>query len=68
LANHVVTRDQVKLLRRDNVVAKGASGLDAFGIVPTAMDGVLETYLYRYRPHGQFDAITASAKNLRSQE
>ena len=29
------------------------------------MDAILEGYLYSYRSHGQFDAITASAANLR---
>ena len=40
-------------------------GLPELGIRPTAMDAVLESYLYAYRPHGQYDAITASAGNLR---
>jgi hypothetical protein len=64
--NRILTKDQVRLLRYDNVVSKGAKGLDAFDIEPTAMELVLESYLTRFRPHGQFDAITASAKNLRS--
>ncbi len=62
----MITRDQLKQLARDNVVAEGARGFDAFGIEPTAMDDVLEEYLYCYRPHGQYDAITASARNLRT--
>lgn len=66
LKNGLITQDQVRLLRRDNLVTPGANTLAAFGVVPTAMDAVLETYLTRFRPHGQFDAITASAKNLRS--
>ena len=32
------------------------------GIVPTPMEAVLESYLYAYRPHGQYDAMTASAR------
>ena len=64
--NRLLTKDQVRLLRYDNVVSKGAKGLAEFGIEPTAIDSVLEGYLIRFRPHGQFDAITASAKNLRS--
>lgn len=63
--NRLLTKDQVRLLRHDNVVAKGAKGLEAFGIEATAMDAVMAGYLTRFRPHGQFDAITASAKNLR---
>lgn len=61
----MITRDQIRLLQYDNVVADEARGLEALGITPTAMDEVLEGYLYCYRPHGQYDAITASAKNLR---
>ncbi len=66
IRNALVTQDQVRLLRRDNVVATTAKGFASFGIEPTTMDAVLESYLARFRPHGQFDAVTASAKNLRS--
>jgi uncharacterized protein YbjT (DUF2867 family) len=65
IRNTLLTRDQVRLLRLDNVVSEGAKGFSALGIDPTPMGPVLETYLTRFRPHGQFDAITASAKNLR---
>jgi uncharacterized protein YbjT (DUF2867 family) len=64
-SNTVVTRDQLRQLGRDNVVAPGMPGLSELGIRPTAMDAVLESYLYAYRPHGQYDAMTASAGNLR---
>lgn len=63
--NGLVTRDQVKNLKRDNVVAPGAAGFAALGITPTAMDAVLPEYLWRYRPSGQYAAIKDSAKNLR---
>ncbi len=66
IRNTLISRDQVRLLRHDNVVSAGANGLESFKITPTSMDAVLEGYLARFRPHGQFDAITASAKNLRS--
>ena len=49
-----LTTDQVRLLKRDNVVARDALGFDALGIVPDTMDAVLPTYLYRYRKQGQF--------------
>jgi len=61
----MITRDQVKQLRIDNVVQKDAAGFADFGITPKAMEGVIEDYLYCYRPHGQFTAITSSAKNLK---
>lgn len=65
--NSILTADQVALLKRDNVVSEGAKGFSDLGISPTPMDTVLEGYLYSYRPHGQYDAITASAENLRRQ-
>jgi NADH dehydrogenase len=60
-----LTRDQVRQLRRDNVVAPGARGLEALGITPTAMDSVLESYLYAYRPAGQYTEIQESAVRMR---
>jgi uncharacterized protein YbjT (DUF2867 family) len=63
--NGLITRDQVRNLRTDNVVAPGAKGLVDLGITPTAMDPVLPEYLWRYRPSGQYAAIKESAKNLR---
>lgn len=63
--NGLVTRDQVRNLKRDNVVAPGAAGLESLGIAPTALDAVLPEYLWRYRPSGQYAAIKESAKNLR---
>jgi NADH dehydrogenase len=64
--NRILTRDQLKSLRQDNVVAKGAKGLDTLGIEPTALEAVLPDYLWRFRPSGQYDAIKASAKNLKA--
>ena len=63
--NKMLTRDQVKNLRKDNVVAEDARGFAELGITPTAMDAVLPDYLWRFRPSGQYDAIKASARNLR---
>jgi uncharacterized protein YbjT (DUF2867 family) len=65
IENRMLTRDQVRNLRKDNVVSPGAKGLSDLGIVPTAMEAVLPEYLWRYRPSGQYAAIKDSAKNLR---
>jgi uncharacterized protein YbjT (DUF2867 family) len=65
IENKMITRDQVRNLARDNVVAPGARGLSDLGITPTAMEAVLPEYLWRYRPSGQYAAIKESAKNLR---
>jgi NADH dehydrogenase len=66
VTNGVLTRDQVRNLARDNVVSGEARGFDDLGIVPTALASVLPDYLWRFRPSGQYDEMTASARNLRS--
>ena len=48
----VLTSDQVKLLRADNVAA--GPGLSALGIEATAIENVVPTYLWRFRNGGQF--------------
>ncbi len=62
--NFILTADQVKQLHSDNVVAPNAKGFIKLGITPVAMDAVLESYLYSYRPYGQYAELTASGKNL----
>ena len=49
-----LTRDQWTMLQRDNVAADGASGLDAFGIVPTALETVAPDWLGRFHKGGRF--------------
>lgn len=63
--NSMITRDQVKSLTTDNVVAMGAMGLAELGITSTAMGAIIPDYLWRFRPSGQYDAIKESAKRLR---
>ena len=63
--NTILTTDQVKSLRLDNVVAPGAKTLADLGITPTSFAGVIPEYLWRYRPSGQYAAIKDSAKNLK---
>lgn len=62
--NSVLTRDQLRLLRKDNVVSDGAQSLGDLGIKATPAYAVMEEYLWRFRPSGQYDAIKDSAKNL----
>lgn len=64
--NGVLTRDQVRQLRRDNVVSDGTKGFADLGIDPTDMDAVLAEYLWVYRPGGQYSALQDSARNLRN--
>jgi uncharacterized protein YbjT (DUF2867 family) len=65
--NSLLTRDQIALLRADNVVSPGARGFAELGIQPVASDAVIDDYLWRFRPSGQYDAIKQSAKNLRAE-
>ena len=64
--NKMITRDQVKNLRRDNVVGDGVKTLADLDIVPTSLEAVLPEYLWPFRPSGQYAAIKASAKNLKA--
>ena len=52
------TRDQVSLLRHDNVVSAEAIAagrtLEALGIEPETIAAIVPTYLYRYRKTGQY--------------
>ncbi len=45
----ILTRDQIKLLQRDNVVSGGLPGLKELGISPVAAEVVVPTYLNRFR-------------------
>jgi NADH dehydrogenase len=54
LPNLPLTRDMMRQLRVDNVVAPGAKTLADLGIAPTGMISVLPTYLARYRRGGRF--------------
>ena len=47
-----ITTDQVELLREDNIAS--GPGLADLGVAPTPLDAVLGSYLYRYRPGGQY--------------
>ena len=53
-----LTPDQVELLKCDNVVSPAAERdgrtLHGLGIVPTAMEVIVPSYLWRFRKTGQF--------------
>ncbi|PIT70205.1 complex I NDUFA9 subunit family protein [Bartonella tribocorum] len=54
----LVTVNQIRFLQMDNIVSKEAieNGytLEGVGITPRAMAAFLPSYLWRFRPHGQF--------------
>src|SRR3546814_7927259 len=64
LPQPLLTRDQVTLLRQDNVVAPDALTLKDLGIAPTAPEAVIETYLDRYRPGGRSEEHTSELQSL----
>jgi NADH dehydrogenase len=55
----LTTRDQVRLLRLDNVVSAAATAdgrtLEGLGLAPEAYETIVPTYLYRFRKTGQFE-------------
>lgn len=52
-----LTSDQVTLLKRDNVVAPGALTLADLGVSELeSVESVVPSYLWRFRPYGQFQA------------
>jgi len=52
----LLTRDQVALLRHDNVVSPGAADLRSLAIEPTAMEAVVPQYLEIFRRGGRYGA------------
>jgi uncharacterized protein YbjT (DUF2867 family) len=55
LPSPLLTMDQVRLLKTDNVVSPGALTLADLGIEPEPAEAVLPTYLWRFRRKGQFE-------------
>ena len=53
LPNPPITLDQIRMLRRDNVVGEGAAGFEKLGLTPSPIQVVLPTYLARYRTKGR---------------
>ena len=56
----LLTRDQVTLLEKDNVVAEGALTLADLGLTPTAAEAIVPTYLRRFRRRGRADQPPSS--------
>lgn len=52
-----LTGDQVAMLRRDNVVGAGVPTIQDLGVAQLeSIEALVPTYLWRFRPHGQFQA------------
>jgi NADH dehydrogenase len=54
LPSPLLTPDQVRLLKADNVIVPGALTLSNLGITPTSIEAEVPTYLWRFRPKGQY--------------
>ena len=54
LPKPLLTMDQVRLLKTDNVVAATAPGLAELGITPTSVEAVVPAYLWRFHPKGEY--------------
>jgi len=64
LPNPILTMDQVRLLKKDNVVAPTAAGLADLGITPTSVEAVIPSYLWRYRAKGEYADSQARKENI----
>jgi uncharacterized protein YbjT (DUF2867 family) len=63
LRKPLLTRDQVELLRVDNVVSEAARSegrtLEGLGIAPRSIEAIVPSYLWRFRKTGQFHGRVA---------
>jgi NADH dehydrogenase len=50
-----LTRDQVKSLKNDNIVASDAQGFAELGITPETVEAIVPPYLVKYRKYGEFN-------------
>lgn len=53
LPGKLLTRDQLSMLARDNVVTSGMPGLAELGVVPSPIESIVPFYLRRFRPGGK---------------
>ncbi|MEO3997231.1 complex I NDUFA9 subunit family protein [Mesorhizobium sp. CAU 1732] len=64
LPNPLLTTDQVEMLKTDTVVSPEAESegrtFAGLGIQPQPMDAILPSYLWQYRPAGQFNKPTSA--------
>jgi len=65
LPGKLLTIDQVRLLKRDNVVSPRALGFSDLGIVPDSVQAIVPSYLWRFRAKGQYEAEINAARQSR---
>lgn len=65
LPGALLTVDQVTMLETDNVVSDAAKAgnrtLQGLGVAPASFEAIVPSYLYSFRPHGQFDRPETAA-------
>ena len=65
LPGKVLTADQVRELRSDNIVSEAAIAegrtIQALGIEPTTLEAILPTYLSQYRVRGEYERRAAQS-------
>ena len=49
-----LTKDQVELLKHDNIVTGDTKTISDLGIAPQSVESILPSYMVRYRKYGQF--------------
>lgn len=49
-----ITRDQIRLMKHDNISTAGAPGLAELGVSPRTVEAIAPSYLARFRKYGQF--------------
>lgn len=54
-----ITRDQVRMLKVDNVVGEGVRTFADLGIAPKSVEAIAPAYLARFRKYGQFAEVPA---------
>lgn len=58
-----ITRDQIKLLKKDNVVGvsgeEGVGTLADLGVVAATIEAIVPTYMVRFRKYGEFAELEA---------
>ncbi len=58
LPKPLLTPDQVRLLKTDNVVAPDAATLADLGIEADSVEAIVPSYLWRFRRHGQYEPLS----------
>lgn len=53
LPNPILTRDQIKLLEKDNVVSGQHHGFEDIGMTPQSVELILPSYMFRFRKAGK---------------